>query len=70
MGPVLINNQRNSPFGAGWTLEGLGRLTRKNDNTLLTEGDGSVIHNSVEITMNIYQRVLPNAAAKMGAILF
>ena len=42
-GSVLINNQRNSPFGAGWTLEGLGRLTRKNDKTILTEGDGSVL---------------------------
>ena len=42
-GSVLINNQRNSPFGAGWTLEGLGRLTRQNNNILLTEGDGSVL---------------------------
>lgn len=41
-GRILINNQRGSPFGAGWTLDGLNRLHRQDDGSaLITEGDGS-----------------------------
>ena len=43
VGNVLINNQQGSPFGAGWTLEGLERLKRHNADILLTKGDGSVL---------------------------
>lgn len=39
---VLVVNQRSSPFGAGWTLDGIGSLvTLNNGNVLLVEGDGS-----------------------------
>ena len=40
-GRVLINNQQKSSLGAGWTLEGVGRLVKQNRDILLTEGDGS-----------------------------
>ena len=40
-GRVLVNNQQNSPAGAGWTLEGVGRLIKQDRDLLLTEGDGS-----------------------------
>ena len=41
-GEVLINNQRSSPFGAGWTLDGLTKLRQQeNGNQLMTLGDGS-----------------------------
>ncbi|MCK4909653.1 MAG: carboxypeptidase regulatory-like domain-containing protein, partial [Planctomycetes bacterium] len=39
---ILINNQSNSPFGAGWSLQGLERLYPNPDGSvLLTEGDGA-----------------------------
>ncbi|MBI1746366.1 MAG: VCBS repeat-containing protein [Acidobacteria bacterium] len=42
---VAVNNQGGSPFGAGWTLDGLQRLvrnpTRDRNTALLLEGDGS-----------------------------
>mgnify|MGYP001617880222 FL=1 len=39
---VLINNQINSPFGAGWSLAGLERLHPNPDGSvMLTEGDGA-----------------------------
>jgi RHS repeat-associated protein len=42
-GNVLVNNQISSPFGAGWTLDGIQRLHSENeDRSILTEGDGSV----------------------------
>ena len=42
-GNVLVNNQKRSPMGAGWTLEGLQRLSPQADGSIiLTEGDGSV----------------------------
>ncbi|MGE3424793.1 MAG: VWA domain-containing protein [Dehalococcoidia bacterium] len=43
-GAVLVNNQRSSPFGAGWTLAGLQRLHLQAGGTkaVLTEGDGSI----------------------------
>ena len=42
MGEVLVNNQSDSPFGAGWTLAGLERLHIGDDgDLLLTEGDGT-----------------------------
>lgn len=41
---VLVHNARNSPFGAGWTLDGLARLHRQPDGKIiLTEGDGSAL---------------------------
>lgn len=40
---ILINNQINSPFGAGWELEGLQKLHLQPDGSaLLTEGDGGI----------------------------
>jgi len=41
---VLINNEINSPFGAGWTLDGLQRIypQQGRDRVTLTEGDGSI----------------------------
>jgi len=43
-GTVLINNEQASPFGAGWTLDGLQRLRLQNDgSTVLTSGDGGVM---------------------------
>ncbi|MBU2540802.1 MAG: hypothetical protein KJ593_02770 [Candidatus Omnitrophica bacterium] len=39
---LIINNQRNSPFGTGWTLKGLDRLYHDPDgDMLLMKGDGS-----------------------------
>ena len=41
-GRAIVNNQRGSPFGAGWTLSGLQRLHFDPDGyVLLTDGDGS-----------------------------
>ena len=40
-GSVLVNNERESPFGAGWTLDGLQRLHPQADGSMvLTTGDG------------------------------
>jgi YD repeat-containing protein len=43
-GTVLVNNERSSPFGAGWTLDGLQRLYQLTDPNaiVLTEGDGNI----------------------------
>jgi RHS repeat-associated protein len=39
---VVIVNERQSPFGAGWSMSGLQRLHLQDANTLvLTEGDGA-----------------------------
>ncbi|MFH1492917.1 MAG: FG-GAP-like repeat-containing protein [Candidatus Omnitrophota bacterium] len=39
---LIVNNQQNSPFGAGWSLQGLQRLHFDADGSiLLTEGNGS-----------------------------
>jgi len=38
---VLVVNEKNSPFGAGWTMPGLQRLRFVGGGILLTEGDGS-----------------------------
>ncbi len=41
-GRIVVNNQQASPFGSGWSLNGLQRLYFDPDGTLLlTEGDGS-----------------------------
>lgn len=41
-GQLIVNNEVNSLFGAGWTLDGLRRLhIQDDDRLLLTEGDGS-----------------------------
>jgi RHS repeat-associated protein len=40
-GRVLVHNEQNSSAGAGWRLEGVGRLVEQNDDLFLTEGDGS-----------------------------
>ncbi|MFH1202581.1 MAG: RHS repeat-associated core domain-containing protein [Candidatus Omnitrophota bacterium] len=43
-GYLTINSQQDSPFGAGWSIEGLQRLHFSPDGAiLLTEGDGSAI---------------------------
>ncbi|MBI4355825.1 MAG: VCBS repeat-containing protein, partial [Candidatus Omnitrophica bacterium] len=43
-GKVLVHNQQQSPFGAGWTLEGVGRLQVQPDRSVLvTDGDGSAL---------------------------
>ncbi|MEW6248954.1 MAG: hypothetical protein AB1555_19965, partial [Nitrospirota bacterium] len=40
--PLLVRNERSSPFGAGWTLLGLDRLLPQGDGTLvLAQGDGT-----------------------------
>ncbi len=42
-GNVLVNNQIDSPFGAGWGLDGLQRVHEQEDNSIvLTQGDGSI----------------------------
>ena len=44
VGNVIVNNQINSPFGAGWTLDGIQKLHDLNSpdgRVLLTEGNGS-----------------------------
>ncbi len=42
-GRVLVNNETDSPFGSGWTLDGLERLFIQDDGTLvLSEGDGTL----------------------------
>jgi hypothetical protein len=40
---VLINNQKGSPFGAGWTMDGLQQINYfpQTGYAVLTEGDGS-----------------------------
>ncbi|MFQ5658765.1 MAG: hypothetical protein ACE5G5_14575, partial [Candidatus Methylomirabilales bacterium] len=44
-GRVLIQNQRESPFGTGWGLQGLWRLDLQPDSgALLTEGTGTALH--------------------------
>ena len=44
-GHMLVNNQSQSPFGAGWTLDGLQRLHFTNGvkEVLVTEGDGGAV---------------------------
>jgi YD repeat-containing protein len=43
-GEVLVNNEQGSPFGAGWTLDGLERLhVQANGVIILTQGDGSIL---------------------------
>lgn len=39
---ILITNEADSPFGAGWTLAGLQRIHVHGDSVVVTEGDGSV----------------------------
>jgi YD repeat-containing protein/YVTN family beta-propeller protein len=41
---IVINNQRQSPFGAGWGLQGLQRLHPQPDGSVVvTEGDGTAL---------------------------
>lgn len=43
-GTVLVNNQRGSPYGAGWQLDGVSRLHPQLDGSVvLTEGDGQIL---------------------------
>lgn len=52
-GTVLLDNQVNSPLGAGWTL-GLQRLYPQPNNTiLLTGGDGSTLIFNPDVEMTI-----------------
>ena len=42
-GNILVNNQKESVFGAGWQVDGLERLHLRSDgNVVLTEGNGTV----------------------------
>ena len=43
-GRVVVNNQRTSPFGAGWTLAGLARVIRQGGGAVVIEGDGDAVH--------------------------
>ncbi len=43
LGTVLVNNETASPFGAGWTLDGLARLHLAGASPVLTAGDGSIL---------------------------
>lgn len=44
IGQVLVNNEQDSPLGAGWTLSGLQHLHAQADgNVILTRGDGSLL---------------------------
>lgn len=38
---VLVVNERNSPYGAGWTIPGVQRLYVQSDGIFVTEGDGT-----------------------------
>ncbi len=41
-GEVIVDNESGSPFGAGWTLAGLERLSpQSNSDLLLVDGDGT-----------------------------
>lgn len=41
---VIIRNERQSPFGAGWTLQGVQKLfPQENGQILLTDGDGTTL---------------------------
>ena len=40
---IIINNQQQSPFGAGWGLQGLQRLHPQPDGVVITEGDGTAL---------------------------
>ena len=41
---VLVLNERNSPYGAGWTVGGLQRVLPQSDGSVVvSEGDGSVL---------------------------
>ncbi len=40
-GSVLVHNEQESSAGAGWTLDGVGRLMEQEGDLFLTEGDGS-----------------------------
>jgi RHS repeat-associated protein len=40
---IIIVNEKDSPFGWGWSLIGLQRLTFVADSILITEGDGSAM---------------------------
>ncbi len=41
-GQILVKNEIASPFGAGWTLEGLHRLSMQGDTAVIVEGRGSI----------------------------
>ncbi|MFH1868598.1 MAG: carboxypeptidase regulatory-like domain-containing protein, partial [Candidatus Omnitrophota bacterium] len=55
---VVVNNQTESAFGAGWSLDGLQRIHSNPDGTLLlTEGDGTAL----TFTPEFYAHsILPN----------
>ena len=42
-GNVLVNNERNSPFGAGWSVAGLNRLHVNGPKILLSDGTGGLL---------------------------
>ncbi len=52
---MLVNNERASPFGAGWTLAGLQRLRRQaGGEMVLTRGDGSTLKFTPQPTARVF----------------
>lgn len=41
---VLIRNERGSPFGAGWSLDGFQRIHAQGNDLVLADGDGSLLY--------------------------
>lgn len=62
-GRISVNNQRDSAFGSGWSLNGLQRLHIDPDGPiLLTEGDGSALtfKKQIKQTKNLAMKVWPD----------
>ena len=54
-GQVLVNNERASPFGAGWTLAGLEGLHEQvGGEMVLTRGDGSTLKFTPQPTARVF----------------
>jgi RHS repeat-associated protein len=41
---VLVRNERESPYGAGWTLQGFQRILPQGQDLVLADGDGSLAY--------------------------
>ncbi|VAX36613.1 T1SS secreted agglutinin RTX, partial [hydrothermal vent metagenome] len=67
-GRVVVNNQKDSPFGSGWTLGGLSHLKSTSGGHLLVDGDGSFFLFTKEVNlsapMSNFAGGLPNTVAK------
>ena len=57
-GRVIVNNQIDSPFGAGWQLTGLSKLhVTDGGRVLITDGDGSaVVFRPAPLDLNTWSR--------------